>query len=72
LRCAQIGRVPRGLAPTWDRERLSAATVDLLRTDGEEIRKHLISAVVPFDEAPALLDDLAARRRHELQAVLAC
>jgi threonine dehydrogenase-like Zn-dependent dehydrogenase len=72
VRCAQIGRVPRGLTSTWDRERLSAATVDLLRTDGEAIRKHLISAVVPFDEAPALLNDLAARRRQELQAVIAC
>jgi threonine dehydrogenase-like Zn-dependent dehydrogenase len=72
LRCAQIGRVPRGLAPTWDRERLSAATIDLLRADGDLIRKHLVSAVVPFDEAPRFLDDLAARRRQELQAVLAC
>lgn len=72
VRCAQIGRVPRGLAPTWDRERLSAATIDLLRADGDAIRKHLISAIVPFDEAPRFLDDLAARRRQELQAVLAC
>jgi NADPH:quinone reductase-like Zn-dependent oxidoreductase len=72
VRCAQIGRVPRGLTPAWDRERLSAETIDLLRTDGEAIRKHLISAVVPFDEAPALLGDLASRSRHELQAVLAC
>ncbi|RAN96457.1 L-threonine 3-dehydrogenase [Micromonospora noduli] len=71
LRCAQIGRVPRGLAPTWDRERLSAETVDLLRTYGDAIRKHLVSAVVPFDEAPALLTDLADRRRQELQVVLA-
>ncbi|MEW1588711.1 zinc-binding alcohol dehydrogenase [Micromonospora vinacea] len=70
LRCAQIGRVPRGLAPTWDRERLSAETVDLLRTYGDTIRKHLVSAVVPFDEAPALLTDLADRRRQELQVVL--
>ncbi|MGK5684292.1 zinc-dependent alcohol dehydrogenase [Actinoplanes sp. URMC 104] len=70
IRCAQIGRVPRGLAPTWDRERLSAATIDLLRQYGEPIRKHLITAVVPFEEGPALLDDLAERRRHELQAVL--
>ncbi len=31
LRCAQIGRVPRGLAHAWDRERLSAETIDLLR-----------------------------------------
>ena len=72
VRCAQIGRVPRGLAPTWDRERLSAATVDLLRAYGDAIRKHLVSAVVPFDEAPRLLEDLAARRRQELQAVLSC
>jgi threonine dehydrogenase-like Zn-dependent dehydrogenase len=71
LRCAQIGRVPRGLAPTWDRERLSAETVDLLRTYGDLIRKHLVSAVVPFDEAPTLLIDLAERRRQELQVVLA-
>ena len=72
LRCAQIGRVPRGLAPTWDRERLSAETVALLRACGDRIRRHLISAVVPFDEAPTLLTDLAERRRHELQAVIAC
>jgi threonine dehydrogenase-like Zn-dependent dehydrogenase len=72
LRCAQIGRVPRGLGGVWDRERLSAETVDLLRAEGAGIRKHLISAVVPFDEGPALLADLAAGRRHELQAVLAC
>ena len=70
MRCAQIGRVPRGLAPTWDRERLSAETIDLLRTYGDAIRKHLVSAVVPFDEAPALLTDLAERRRQELQVVL--
>ncbi|MGW5083307.1 zinc-binding dehydrogenase [Micromonospora echinospora] len=70
LRCAQIGRVPRGLTPTWDRERLSAETVELLRQYGDVIRKHLISAVVPLDEAPALLTDLAERRRSELQVVL--
>ncbi|MER7894054.1 zinc-binding alcohol dehydrogenase [Micromonospora sp. NPDC094482] len=70
LRCAQIGRVPRGLAPTWDRERLSAETIDLLRAYGDVIRKHLVSAVVPFAEAPALLTDLAERRRQELQVVL--
>jgi threonine dehydrogenase-like Zn-dependent dehydrogenase len=70
VRCAQIGRVPRGLAHAWDRERLSAATIDLLRARGAAIREHLVSTVVPFDEAPALLGDLAARRRHAVQAVL--
>ncbi|HEX3310181.1 MAG TPA: hypothetical protein VHS32_28335, partial [Streptosporangiaceae bacterium] len=71
VRCAQIGRVPRGLAHTWDRERLCAETIDLLRADGAAIREHLITAVVPFEDAPELFADLAARRRHELQAVLA-
>ncbi len=72
LRCAQIGRVPRGLAPTWDRERLSAETVDLLREYGPALRKHVVSAVVGFDETPAVLTDLAERRRHELQVVIGC
>jgi threonine dehydrogenase-like Zn-dependent dehydrogenase len=72
IRCAQIGRVPRGLAPTWDRERLSAATIALLRSHGAGIRRHLISAEVPFDQGPELLGDLADRRREELQAVLTC
>lgn len=72
LRCAQIGRVPRGLAPAWDRERLSAETVALLRAYGDLVARHLVSAIVPFDEGPALLADLAARRRQETQVVLAC
>jgi threonine dehydrogenase-like Zn-dependent dehydrogenase len=71
VRCAQIGRVPRGLSHTWDRERLSAETAGLLLADGTAIREHLITAVVPFEDAPGLFADLAARRRHELQAVLA-
>jgi threonine dehydrogenase-like Zn-dependent dehydrogenase len=71
VRCAQIGRVPRGLAHTWDRERLSAETIDLLRADGTAIREHLVTAVVPFEDAAELFANLAARRRHELQAVLA-
>jgi NADPH:quinone reductase-like Zn-dependent oxidoreductase len=71
VRCAQIGRVPRGLSHTWDRERLSAETIDLLRVDGQAIREYLVTAVVPFHDGPALLTDLATRRRHELQVVLA-
>ncbi|TDC81065.1 zinc-binding alcohol dehydrogenase [Micromonospora sp. KC606] len=71
LRCAQIGRVPRGLAPIWDRERLSAETIELLRRHGDLIRAHLVTAVAPFDQAPALLTDLAEGRRRELQVVLA-
>jgi hypothetical protein len=62
--------VPRGLAHSWDRERLSAETIGLLRADGTAIREHLITAVVPFGDAPELLASLAAGRRHEVQAVL--
>jgi NADPH:quinone reductase-like Zn-dependent oxidoreductase len=70
VRCAQIGRVPRGLAHAWDRERLSAEAIELLMADGTAIRKHLVTAVVPFGDGPQLLTDLAVGRRHELQAVL--
>jgi threonine dehydrogenase-like Zn-dependent dehydrogenase len=70
IRCAQIGRVPRGLADRWDRERLSHETIALLRARGDDVRRALISDVVPFEYAPLLLLDLAARRRHTLQAVL--
>jgi len=69
LRCAQISRVPRGQAHLWDRARLSAETVALLRAHGDAVRKHLVSDVVPLSEAPELLADLTARRRHVLQAV---
>jgi threonine dehydrogenase-like Zn-dependent dehydrogenase len=68
--CAQIGRVPRGMAGAWNRRALSEVTLDLLRTRGGDIRRHLVTHVVPFDEGPPLLTDLAARRRAVLQAVL--
>ena len=69
LRCAQISRVPRGQAHLWDRARLSTETVALLRARGADVRAHLVTDVVPLADAPALLTDLAARRRHVLQAV---
>ncbi|MER6002287.1 zinc-binding alcohol dehydrogenase [Nonomuraea angiospora] len=70
LRCAQIGRVPRGLAHSWDRERLSHETIALLRRYGGRLREHVITDVVGFAEAPQFLSDLAARRRQTIQAVL--
>lgn len=69
IRCAQIGRVPRGTAHLWDRERLSAETVRLLRAEGRGVLEHVITDLVPLDQAPALLADLADHRRHVLQAV---
>ncbi|WP_104182058.1 zinc-binding dehydrogenase [Arthrobacter sp. B0490] len=71
LRCAQIGRVPRGLAGHWDRARLSAETIKLLRSDGDVIRKHLITDVVPYDDAPLLLHQVSERQRHVMTAVFA-
>jgi NADPH:quinone reductase-like Zn-dependent oxidoreductase len=72
IRCAQIGRVPRALAHLWDRRRLAAETVELLRAHGPAVREHLVTDVVPLADAPALLADVAARRRHVIQAVFAC
>jgi threonine dehydrogenase-like Zn-dependent dehydrogenase len=70
LRCAQIGRTPRGLAHRWDRHRLSRETLALLQDHGARVRGHLLTDVVPFDEAPGLFADLSARRRHVITAVL--
>jgi threonine dehydrogenase-like Zn-dependent dehydrogenase len=68
IRCAQIGRVPRGLAHLWDRARLSRVTLDLLAADGAAVRRHMLTDVVPFEEAPRLFADLSDRRRHVLSA----
>jgi threonine dehydrogenase-like Zn-dependent dehydrogenase len=69
IRCAQITRVPRQLAGSWDRRRLAAETIALLRAEGDAIREHLITDVLPLEEAPALLEAISARRRHVIQAV---
>ncbi len=68
LRCAQIGRVPRGLGHEWNRHRLSAETVRLLTAHAEDVREHLITDVEAFEDAPALMRDVATRRRHVLTA----
>jgi threonine dehydrogenase-like Zn-dependent dehydrogenase len=69
LVCAQIGRVPRGLAHLWDRERLSAETVALLTEHGDAVRKHLVTHVVAFEDAPRHIVELAEGRRQTLQTV---
>ena len=69
IRCAQIARVPRGLAPTWNRRRLAEETAELLAASGDVVRKHLITDVIPIDQAPAFVAALAARERSALQAV---
>ncbi|OYO18682.1 zinc-binding alcohol dehydrogenase [Enemella dayhoffiae] len=69
---AQIGRVPRGLAHVWDRQRLSAETIEVLRVCGDRITEHLGTDVIPLDEAPELMRQLAARERHVLSAIFTC
>ena len=71
LRCAQIGRVPRGLAHVWSRRRLAGETLELLEAFGSAIRDVLVTDVVPFAEAPRLIEELAARERESIQAVFA-
>lgn len=72
LRCAQIGRVPRGLGHAWTRQRLAGETLELLRAYGPQIREQLITDVVAYDEGPAFLETLAAAYQPQvLQAVLA-
>lgn len=69
LRCAQINRVPRGLAQQWDRRRLANETVKLLAARGAEIKAQLITHVVPLDDAPVFLTRLVAERPEFLQIV---
>lgn len=69
IRCAQINRVPRGLAPLWDRRRLARATVDLLILEGQAIREHMITRVEAIEDAPAFLADLIDNRPDFLQIV---
>ena len=69
LRCAQIGRVPRGTGHLWDRERLSRETLAILAAYGEDIAKHIITEYTPLSEAPETLVRLAGSRHEGLQLV---
>ncbi len=69
--CAQIGRVPRKLAPHWDRRRLAAQTLDFLGSDGETIERHLFTHRFAFHDAQSAFD-LLASGGDALQVVLEC
>jgi threonine dehydrogenase-like Zn-dependent dehydrogenase len=69
IRCAQIGRVPRGLGFQWDKARLARETVALLAARGEEIRAQIVTHVVPMDDAPGFLHELVSERPEFLQIV---
>ena len=72
VRCAQIGRVPRGTGHLWDRDRLTTETLELLSVRGDDIAAHLITDYVPLAEAPEALTGLAQRRHQGLQLVFTC
>ncbi|NTJ43898.1 glycosyltransferase [Agrobacterium larrymoorei] len=69
LRCAQINRVPRGLAALWDRRRLALSTVELLIHEQRAILDHMITHVVPIDDALVFLINLVENRPEFLQVV---
>ena len=68
--CAQIRRVPRRLVGTWNRHRLAAETIAFLRERGPAVREHLITHVVPFEQAQQVYDALDAGQSNLVQAVL--
>jgi threonine dehydrogenase-like Zn-dependent dehydrogenase len=70
VRCAQIGRVPRGLAHSWTKGRLAILTLDLLQAYGSLIREHLITHLIPFSESLEFMSQLTRYRPEILQAVL--
>ena len=71
LICAQINRMPRALSTAWDQRRLASETVALLQDEGAAIREHMITHVVPYDDAPDFLRHLVTDRPDFLQVVFA-
>jgi NADPH:quinone reductase-like Zn-dependent oxidoreductase len=69
VRCAQIGRVPRGTGHLWDRDRLITETLHLLSARGDDIAAHVITDYVPLRDAPQVLIRLAQTRHDGLQLV---
>ncbi|RYH95522.1 MAG: zinc-binding alcohol dehydrogenase, partial [Acetobacteraceae bacterium] len=69
IRCAQINRVPRGLAHLWNRRRLAAETLKMLQSEAPSILREVITHVVPFDDGPAFLAELVEHRPDFMQIV---
>jgi threonine dehydrogenase-like Zn-dependent dehydrogenase len=69
IRCAQINRVPRGLAHLWDRRRLAAETIAMLQAESANILREVITHIVPFQDGPAFLGELVKNRPDFMQIV---
>jgi threonine dehydrogenase-like Zn-dependent dehydrogenase len=70
--CAQIFRVPKRLSGSWDRGRLAAETIRFLQRNGDTVRRHVITDVLPFTQAQRAYDLLAGSSPRALQVVLEC
>lgn len=70
IHCAQINRMPRALAQSWNQRRLAQETLALMAADGPAIRQHMITHVIPFDDAPGFLRHLLQDRPDFCQIVL--
>ncbi len=68
--CAQINRVPRGLAAVWNRRRLSQETIALLQAYGSTIRDNMITNIIPFKKGLEFVSNLADYQPEIIQAVL--
>jgi threonine dehydrogenase-like Zn-dependent dehydrogenase len=68
--CAQINRVPRGLASTWNRRRLSQETIALLRAYGPMIRESMVTHRIPFKQGLEFVSKLTEYQPEIIQAVL--
>lgn len=69
IRCAQINRVPRGMAHLWNRKRLALETIALLQEEAPALLREIITHVVPFFDAPAFLAELVENRPEFMQIV---
>lgn len=69
IRCAQINRVPRGLAHLWDRKRLAMETVSMLQVNADGLLREIITHIVPFQDGPAFLSELVQNRPEFMQIV---
>jgi NADPH:quinone reductase-like Zn-dependent oxidoreductase len=70
--CAQIFRVPKRLRGAWDRGRLAAETIRFLQRQGDAVREHLITDVIPYSQAQRAYDLLAGPSPRAMQVVLDC
>jgi hypothetical protein len=43
--------------------------MSLLQRRGEDIRRHLITEVLPLDQAPGPLNEIAGHRRHVVSVI---